>query len=159
MTSESKCERVVHLMRRTDKFFNWTDFYVGSTSLSLKVRLGIHRHHSKVCGGRLYTRMREAGAKNWEIISLETVPLCDRKEILVLEGKYIEELKPDLNKNFPIKENNERNRERARKYYLKSLEEKRYYCRTCEKAFGTNKDLERHFSSLKHSHACMNFVD
>ena len=103
--------------------------------------------------------MKEVGAKNWEIISLEVVPLCDKREILILEKKYIDELKPDLNKNFPIKENNEKYRERARKHYFKSLEEKRYHCNVCEKSCGSLENLKKHFNSLKHSYAYMNSVD
>ena len=152
-------QRVVYLMRRADKRDDGTDIYIGSTSLSLKRRLEIYRHHSKTCGGRLYTRMKEAGAGNWEMISLEVVSLCDREEILILENKYIEELKPDLNKNLPVRKDNEGNRERAREHMIKSLEEKRYYCRTCEKAFHGAWHLKRHLNSLRHSYAYMNSLD
>ena len=152
MSSEIK-QRTVYLIRRSDKFDDGSEFYVGSTSRTLTERLQSHQSNSKVCDSKFYTRMREAGAKNWEIISLETVPLCDKKEILVLEKKWIEKIKPDLNKNFPIKENNERDRERARKHYFKSLEERRYRCDACEKFFGSFENLK------KHSYACMNSLD
>ena len=137
MTSESKCKRIVYLMERTDKFYDGTDIYIGSTSKTLMGRLKEHQRHSKICDSKFYTRMQEVGIYNWKITLLETIPLCDKREIFILEKKYIEKLKPDLNKNFPVKENNEKDRERAKKHYLKSLEEKRYYCNTCEKSSGS----------------------
>ena len=108
MTSESKCERTVYLIRRTDKVFDGTDIYIGSTSKTLMERLKHHQYHSKISDSKFYTRMKEIGVKNWEIILLEVVPLCDKKEILILGKKHIEELKPDLNTYFPFRENNEK---------------------------------------------------
>ena len=149
-------QRVVYLMRRTDKVSNGTDVYIGSTSQPLRQRLREHRYCSKICDSKFYTRVRETGAKNWEIISLETVPLCDEEKILALEKEWIERLKPDLNKNFPVRKNNERSRESARRHRLRSLEEKRYYCRTCEKVFGGVYHLQKHIKTLKHQRACLN---
>ena len=159
MSSESKCERVVYLMQRTDKIYDGTDIYVGSTSLSLKLRLSNHRSKAKVCDTRLYTRMREVGAKNWGITVLETNPLCDKKEIFILEKKWIEKLKPDLNVNFPVRENNEGSRKSARRHRLRSLEGKRYYCNVCDKIFAGNYYLQIHFNSLKHQRTYLNSVD
>ena len=143
-------QRVVYLMQRTDKSYDGTDIYVGSTSKSLRERLRKHRYVSKLYNSKLYTRMQEVGAKNWGITVLETSPLCDKKEIFVLEKKWIEKLKPGLNTHFPVRENNEKNRESARKHKLKSLEEKRYHCSVCEKSFRSNWDLQNHLKTSKH---------
>ena len=151
-------QRVVYLMRRTDKRDDGTDVYVGSTSRSLRERMWDHRAAAKLGACKLNTRMKETGIHNWEIMALLTCE-CNEKEICGYEKSWIESLKPDLNKNFPIKENNERNREIAREHYSKSLREKRYRCDICEKAFGCCGNLKRHLNSLRHSHACMNSVD
>ena len=161
MSSEIK-KRTVYLLQRTDKIYDGTDIYVGSTSKTLRRRLFDHRGEALRIynkSNKLYTRMQEVGVYNWEITLLETSSLCEKREIFILEKKCIEKLKPDLNMRFPIRENNEKSRERARNYILKNLEEKRYHCNVCEKTFEHVGNLKRHFNSLKHSYAYMNSLD
>ena len=145
--------RTVYLMQRTDKIYDGTEIYVGSTSKTLRRRLFDHRGEALRIyneSNKLYTRMQEVGVYNWEITLLETNPLCDKREIFILEKKWIEKLKPNLNMRFPIRENNEKSRERARNYILKNLEEKRYHCNLCEKTFEHSGNLKRHLKTSKH---------
>ena len=152
-------QRTVYLLKRTDKSYDdGKDLYVGSTSRSLKERLLEHRSRTRVSTCKLHTRMQEVGIYNWEIITLSEY-ICNEEEIRGYEKSWIELLNSDLNKNLPIRENNEKNRERARKHYFKSLEEKRYHCDVCEKAFGCSENLKRHFNTLKHSYAYLNSLD
>ena len=138
-------QRTVYLMKRTDRDDDGKDSYVGSTSLSLKLRLSRHRSESKVSTCKLHRKMQESGIYNWKIILLETVPLCEKKEIYILEKNWIVKLKPDLNMNSPIIKNSEKNSESARKHGFKNLEEKRYHCEICDKIFPDNYNLQRHF--------------
>ena len=151
--------RKVYLLERTNKFFDdGTDVYVGSTSGPLRKRLSEHRRHSRVCDSKLYTRMKETGISNWKIKPL-SIHKCNKEEIRGYEKIQIEKLKPDLNKNIPLRENNEKNRESSRKHYFKSLEENRYHCDACDKSFGSLENLKKHLNSLKHSYAYMNSLD
>ena len=102
-----KIQRVVYLLKRTDKSYDGTDIYVGSTSLSLKRRLQFRRSKAKVSTCKLYKRMQEVDIYNWEIVPLSEY-ICSEKEIRGYEKSQIELLNSDLNKNLPIRENNER---------------------------------------------------
>ena len=158
MTSEIK-PRTVYQLVRTDKPDNWTDIYVGSTSLPLNRRLSKHRTAAGIENSRLYTRMLEVGIYKWKIVPLLTYP-CDQKTIREFEKTWIDVLNSDLNTNSPLDENsNVNNIEVIKKHYRDSIESKKYYCDVCDKSFGKIFNLKRHFNSLKHSYAYMNSVD
>ena len=81
--------RTVYLLKRTDKEEDdGKDLYVGSTSKALKKRLYDHRGNVKRYNSRLYTRMRETGLNNWEIVPLLTLS-CNKKTILNLKGNGV----------------------------------------------------------------------
>ena len=64
MTSEIK-QRFVYVLTRTNKADDDdTDIYVGSTSLSLRQRLWMHRSDVKRSNSKLYERMRTVGIYN-----------------------------------------------------------------------------------------------
>ena len=88
--------RTVYLLKRTDKPYDCTDIYVGSTSQSLKRRLGEHRYKAKVFSSKLYTRMQEVGIDKWEILPL-LVYVCNKKKIRKFEEEWIKVLNVDLN--------------------------------------------------------------
>ena len=142
--------RAVYKLVRTDKpEDDGTDVYVGSTSQSFKKRLEDHKGAAKLSDSKLYTRMREVGIYNWRILPLVVCP-CDQDEIQTLERQWVEILNADLNVILPFKENNERNRERAKNHYYDSIESKRYFCNVCDKAFGKLCHLKTHFKTEKH---------
>ena len=121
MTSESKCERTVYLVWRTDKVFDGTDVYVGSRSKPLSVRLSEHRSRARGAGNEnntLYRRMREVGVDNWEITALFS-RTCDQDTIRLAEREKFRELNADLNTRAPITTPEER-RQHKTEYYEKN---------------------------------------
>ena len=163
MSSEIK-ERTVYQLVRTDKPDDGTDIYVDSTSQPLKKRLQRHRTYVRISDSKLHTRMREVGIDKWKIIPLLTYP-CDKKTICEFEKEWMKVLNADLNTVSPLgtsskcKWYNEKGKGLMRKYYLDSIESKRYYCDICDKPFGFSYDLRKHLNSLKHSYAYLNSVD
>ena len=84
MNNEIKT-RTVYLLRRTDKEEDdGKDLYVGSTSLTLKDRLRVHKKDTEKCKSKLYTRMLDVGLNNWEIIPLLS-HTCSRNTICEVE--------------------------------------------------------------------------
>ena len=149
MSSETK-PRAVYKLVRTDKPEDGTDVYIGSTSQPLKKRLWCHRHDTKRVNSKLYTRMREVGAENWQILPLVVCP-CNHEEIRTFEQQWVEFLKPDLNTHSPLDKNSNINNIRATKERQRiSLETKKYYCDVCDKAFRCLGDLKKHLNSEKH---------
>ena len=153
-------QRTVYLLQRADKIYDGTEIYVGSTSLSLKERLRKHRSRSKTYKNtKLYKKMREVGLNNWEMISILSFECeCDKKTILELEMEKCNELNADLNTYSPFS-GFENKKEYFANYRELNKQKETYHCNICEKSFGTNWLLQRHFNTLKHSYAYMNSVD
>ena len=130
MTTEIK-QRTVYQIVRTDKPNDGTDVYVGSTSLSLKLRLQLHRTASKRCNNnKFHTKMKEVGIYNWKIVSLLTYS-CDQKTIMEFERKWVEILNPVLNTYYPLDTDNKWNsnikREQKKYHYYRNIESKKHY--------------------------------
>lgn len=169
MSDEIKT-RIVYVLTRTNKADDDdTDIYVGSTSLSLKERLRIHRKDAQIprnWNNKLYVRMREVGLANWEILPL-LGRTCDKNQAYEFEKKWIRVLGADLNTNSPITNRKEysanyrkANKEAAQQYmvnyYKFNIENKVFYCDICEMSFGNSGNLKKHLDSLKHSYAWLN---
>ena len=152
--------RTVYLLRRTDKEDDGTDLYVGSTSKKLKERLWDHKSAVKICNSKLYTRMYEIGKHKWEIIPLLS-RICDRDIICKLEMKWIGILQSDLNSISPLtnRKNKEIIKQKQVDYYHKNIQNKIHHCTVCNKSFGCNYNLQKHFESLNHSYAYLNSLD
>ena len=96
--------RTVYLMQRTDKIYDGTEIYVGSTSKTLRERLSNHKSASKLEKHeniKLYVKMHEVGLDRWEIIPL-LQRTCDKKTILEFEMEKCNELNADLNMRSPF---------------------------------------------------------
>ena len=153
-------ERVVYLLQRTDKIYDGTDIYVGSTSLSLERRLQFHRSRSKLekyGNTKLYKKMCEVGLNNWEMISILSFT-CDKKTILKFEKEKYYELNADLNTYSPFS-GFENKKEYFANFRELNKQKEIYHCNICEKSFGTNWILQKHFNSLKHQRVYLNSVD
>lgn len=156
MASEIK-ERTVYLLKRTDKPYDCTDIYVGSTSQPLKERLRCHKKDAGICTSRLNMRMREVGKYNWRVIPLLSFT-CDKKTICEFEREWVKVLNTDLNTNSPLDEDhNVIKNEISKQHYRDGIESKRYNCDICSKFFGKVYALKRHFRSLKHNEKVKSF--
>ena len=136
------------------------DMYVGSTRTSLSGRLKIHRSHSSVQhakNSKLYTRMREVGLDKWCIRPI-FVHTCSENEIRQYEKKYCEILQPDLNTYSPVCEDVKRSANK-KKRFSKNLEQKRFFCNTCQMCFLHKGNLNQHKDTLKHQYAYLNSLD
>ena len=170
-----KIQRTVYLLKRTDKSYDGTDIYVGSTSLSLKRRLQFHKSASRLiknCNIKLYKKMCEVGLNNWEMVSLFSIS-CDKKTILKFEKEQCKKLNSNLNMRSPFtglenrkdyfvnyhKLNKEKILQQKADYRELNKQKKLHYCDVCEKAFGSNSGLKKHFYSLKHQHTYLNSLD
>ena len=152
MSSDKLILRTVYLLKRTDKKYDGTDIYVGSTSLPLPIRLNDHRAHSKICSSKLYSRMDKVGPQKWGIVPLAVIPRCTKAEIKNVEKIWVGFLNPDLNTFSPSDVGNKwgNNTSRRRRYYLDSLASKRYHCSICDHSFGFSAGLKQHLRSQKH---------
>ena len=172
MSSEIK-QRFVYVLTRTNKADDdETDVYVGSTSLSLRQRLWMHRYGVKRSNSKLYERMRTVGIYNWEIIPL-LQRTCDKKTIRELESKWYKIMNADLNTISPVfdfdnkkkynanyhKENKERISQQKVNYRKKNKQDKIHHCEVCDISFGYNKDLQRHLKSRGHFRKYIYSVD
>jgi|TARA_R110000823_G_scaffold300689_1_gene421514 hypothetical protein len=72
------------------------EFYVGSTK-NLIERQYLHNSRLKKYSGKLYEICRANNINEIECIELEKVKVENKKELFILEQKYINELKPTLN--------------------------------------------------------------
>ena len=94
--------------------------YIGSTIRELDVRMKQHmRDMYKYTNFKLYKAMKEFEPNNFNIDLLEEFEYTNIKELRRREGKYIQIIKPLLNKNVAgrtLKEYNEDNKESLKLY-------------------------------------------
>lgn len=79
-------------------------FYVGSTTKTLKQRLGKHVHKSHEAPNRKVYKciLGSGGFKGWEMEALEEIVTDSAIERRTREQYYIDKLKPDLNSILAI---------------------------------------------------------
>lgn len=85
--------------------------YIGSTCGTLRLRKSKHKAASKVMNYTVYQHLNEIGWNNVEIILIETFECNNKDELHKRERYWIDELKPELNKQIPastIKEQHQR---------------------------------------------------
>ena len=116
--------------------------YVGSTC-NLKNRIYTHRSMSKISNNKLYSFIKNTDDFNNFIFEILAEIKCTRLELLKLEKKFIELIKPELNTNTPYltkEESLEKNNE---------YKKKKKYCDTCNSKI-SNRHFARHKKSKKH---------
>ena len=86
-------KHIIYFLRGPEK----TDFYIGSSSLSLAKRLANHRYKAfmEERNSKLYRRMRES-PEEFIILPLEAL-MCTEEEAKESEQRHIDILKPSLN--------------------------------------------------------------
>ena len=138
------------------------DVYIGSTTMSMKSGMSMHKYdcqNEKFYGtSKLYVRMRQVGLEKWGITPLFE-KTCKKDEIRKLEKKWVEFLDADLNMISPFLDDNVLERKRVAIIQKRNVNEKKYFCEFCEKAFQSNYLLTRHKDSLKHQYAYLNSLD
>ena len=138
-----------------------TKTYIGST-WDMNER---KRTHKKNCYNEknrkyntpVYRYIRENGGwDNWNMIVIESGDCMDRTELECAEQFYIDMsggIKNLLNSYDAIIIPEQR-KEKDIIYYTKCIQKnidtKRFYCESCNKAYRSNRDLQRHYKSNKH---------
>ena len=111
------------------------DFYIGH-STNFKLRTSLHKFYSKTNTNKLYEFIRANGGwDNFDIQVIENYPCISRGEAHKREREVIEELKPTLNGNLPLrsyKELREKNKDKYNTYMREYM--KKYYQKTKEQA-------------------------
>lgn len=88
---------------RTGKIYllyNESNYYIGSTFTELNKRFASHKTASKMQNSKLYQAMKLNN--NFNIELLDTIETNDKKQLLLLEQKYVNQIKPNLNVNITI---------------------------------------------------------
>ena len=101
--------------------------------------------------------MIEVGPENWKKTALFE-KTCGKNEIRKYEKKYYEVLQPDLNTYSPVCVNVKQS-ENAKAIFFKNLEQKKFFCNTCQMCFLYKGNLNQHKDSLKHQYAYLNSLD
>ena len=75
-------------------------FYIGSTILTLKERIDLHKNNSKFKNYTLYKVIRNTGGwENFEISLIKEYPCNDKANLIQEEQRCIDALQPTLNTN------------------------------------------------------------
>jgi hypothetical protein len=94
------------------KNFNITDIYIGSTTNFSRRK----NHHKHCCNTpsvsqhnlKVYTFIRDNGGfENWDMIQIEQCSCVDKRELHTYERHWIEQLKPTLNCQLPLRNKQE----------------------------------------------------
>jgi len=102
-----------------------TECYIGSTT-DIKNRMRVHKHYSKVLNNKLYKYMRNFEWHNFTYDILETINDITRTDLIKLERKHHDLIKPSLNNNTPARPYNEYYA--ANKDKIKQMVSKKIHC-------------------------------
>ena len=96
------------------------EIYIGSTK-SFASRKAEHKYCCKTEKSKSYQFIRDNGNfENWSMILINEVNCKNKLELLKIEREYIEELKPQLNIEIPLRTINER--QKLEKYKIKRMD-------------------------------------
>tara|TARA_R110000772_G_scaffold104828_1_gene206330 strand:+ start:567 stop:977 length:411 start_codon:yes stop_codon:yes gene_type:complete len=120
-----------------------SESYIGST-INLKNRVYTHRAMSKISNNKLYSFIKKTDTFNNFIFEILVEINCSKLELLKLEKKFIEILKPELNSNTPYL-TKEESKQKSNEY-----KKEKKYCDICNCKI-SNRHFARHKKSKKHS--------
>lgn len=128
-----------------------TQFYIGSTSMTLPNRMSVHRQNASVRTSKLYSFMREHGIRNFDISLEEEVDVASADELRRCEQRVINALQPPLNMQRASRSEEQKKEQikEAKKRYAERNKQ-RIRCDTCGYGFESNKDLNKHNNSQRH---------
>ena len=130
---------------------NITDIYIGSTT-NFSRRKSEHKNtcinqNNKNYNVYVYQFIRDNGGfQNWDMILIENVSCSSKRELLKIERKYIDELKPSLNmiKSYNSEEEKKEQKKNCDKIYRENNKEHIKECK--KKWYENNKEaLKEHF--------------
>lgn len=101
MYAKGKIYKLMNLMN--------DDIYIGSTCSPLKKRLNRHTNEATHQPCPVHRYYNNLGWEHVKIVLIEEFPCESKMELERQERKWIEELKPTLNKNIPTRTQRERN--------------------------------------------------
>lgn len=102
--------------------------YVGSTCNLLRVRKYKHKNEAKTTPRKVHKHLNSVGWENVEIILIEDYECKNKDELRARERHWIDELKPELNKEIPCRtmtEWREDNKEKRLAYNKERYENKK----------------------------------
>ena len=120
-----------------------SESYIGST-INLKNRVYTHRSMAKISNNKLYSFIKKTDTFNNFIFEILVEINCSKLELLKLEKKFIEILKPELNSNTPYL-TKEESKQKSNEY-----KKEKKYCDICNCKI-SNRHFARHKKSKKHS--------
>ena len=89
-----------------------TEIYIGSTT-NMRQRKAVHKVACNVPTNKEYNKYKyqfirdNGGFENWSMIMIEHVECDTKQELLARERYYIDQLKPCLNKQLPLRSQKE----------------------------------------------------
>lgn len=132
-------------------------YYIGSTKKKLKYRLSCHKNMKFTCkfpnrNEPLYVLMDNVGRNNFFIVLINEQIYTDRKDLYVIENKYINMYREtDINNNClnlisPIN-TSEENKQKKHKYYLRNREKQ--YRKSREKIMENKESHDKYKKYMK----------
>ena len=138
-----------------------TEIYIGSC-WNMKNRYWCHKHR---CNNKnridynypLYRYIRENGGfDNFEMTEIDSGECQDKTELECGEQFYIdlyggiENLLNSQDAILNINKERENRKTYSKKTRQKAIDTKRFYCKTCDIATSSQRDLDRHLNSINH---------
>jgi group I intron endonuclease len=120
--------------------------YVGSTTSTLTKRKSEHKGDAKKAtqlNRRVYKHLNEVGWENVEIVLVETYPCNSKDELNARERKWIDELKPSLNKALPCRTKKQWEQDNKEKVAVYAERKKQRRQDNKDKIAEMNKQLEQ----------------
>jgi len=153
-----------HIYKLCCKDTDITDIYIGST-INFRNRKCRHKSNcnninSKKHNYKVYQFIREHGGwENWTMILIEKVNVNCKLELHQKERYYIEELKPSLNKQLPLRTKNEYDKGyyNDNKEKITEYKNEKFTCECGGKFTKSNKN--RHIKTKKHIKFLQTFQD
>ena len=157
----------IYEIKSIDKSITGT--YIGST-WDMKERLRIHvnkciNKNSKEYNYSVYKYIRENGNwDNFEMTVIDSGECEDELELHCAEQFYIdmaggiENLLNSQDAFLLPEEARKRKNIASNKKKHRNKDTKRFYCKTCDKCFQSNKDLQKHYTTNKHKKNILKYI-
>ena len=144
-----------HIYKLCCKDTDIKEIYIGST-VNFRNRKCQHKSNCnninrKEYNFKVYKFIRDHGNwDNWDMVLIETVSCNTKLELHKIERKFIEELKPLLNKQIPSRTKYEAQKEYKKEYNIKNREKIKEYQKVyCENNKDKKKEYDKEYREIK----------